>query len=554
MLVALCLFAFASTQGPAMEHEQHRVTTWCGSGMHLNAQVSAVIASVDARLREILASDLEGEMAFLAQGQAWKSLNTSHSQGSGRRHGTRHDHMVALLCGVGVAAVQSSRQRFAAARVHDAKLPPEPAQRGAKRGNSCLDAGSTPPLDGPDSDQEAEALKPIGYRTLAGVPGQYVQISERNAEAHAVALVLGRLYTICSLNNISDQTCQTLMGLLHSCGVKVGQKHHSRSSISAFQGILSRLCVSTIRNRFKQPPRNLLFPSAWRLIFDGITLNNGATVTVVLVAYTSQDGDIMVDFLGCAHGGASSVGWEQARSVYSMLDRVLNVADATATCRGSVGLPLEPLASSRGQAAVRRGMFLACIPCDRAYCGKTGIGADAHLSEMLGCQGILGTHRRVGMADLFHCYDGCAKATWNTTRKSCHASSQGQGQHLRLRLRRRVFRLRLLIRWRSRRLRFPLLDGIVPSTPPPLGARPWQPPLGPGVQALWHPGPSESLRDRHHKNGRVLLQVYQAELRAFRCTLPRRMGLPRFHEGLSEAEAQGEGALHKESWKVAAPW
>ena len=185
--------------------------------------------------------------------------------------------------------------------------------------------------------------------------------------------------------------------------------------------------MSTIRNRFNmQPPKNLLFPSARRLIFDGITLSNGATVTVVLVAYTSQDGDIVVDFLGCAHGGASSVGWEQARSVYSMLDRVLNVADATATCRGSVGLPLEPLASSRGQAAVRRGMFLACIPCDRAYCGKAGTGADAHLSEMLGCQGILGTHRRVGMADLFHCYDGCAKATWNTTRKSCHASSQGQ--------------------------------------------------------------------------------------------------------------------------------
>ena len=130
------------------------------------------------------------------------------------------------------------------------------------------------------------------------------------------------------------------MGLLHSCGVKVGQKHHFCSSISAFQGILSRLCVSTIRNRFKQPPRNLLFPSAWRLIFDGITLNNGATVTVVLVAYTSQDGDIMVDFLGCAHGGASSVGWEQAMSVYSVFDRALNVADAKAPCSGPVGFPL----------------------------------------------------------------------------------------------------------------------------------------------------------------------------------------------------------------------
>ena len=224
----------------------------------------------------------------------------------------------------------------------------------------------------------------------------------------------------------------------------------------------------------------------------------------------------MVDFLGCAYGGASSVGAEQARSVYSVLDRVLNVADATATCRGSVGLPLEPPASSRGQAAVRRGMFLACIPCDRAYCGKTDIGADAHLSEMLGCQGILGTHRRVGMADLFHCYDGCAKATWNTNRKS----SQGQADSLRLRLRRRVFRLRLLIRWRSRRLRFPLLDGIFPWNPPTLWSRPWQPPLGPGVQPLWHRGPSESLCDRHPNNACSLPHAYQDESRRVRRKFP----------------------------------
>ena len=156
-----------------MEH-QDRVTTWCGSGMHLNGQASAIIASVDARLREILASPPDGEMAFLATGKAFASLNTSHTQGNGGRHGTRHDHMVALLCGVGVAAVQSSRHRSASARVHDLKLPPEAAQRGVTRGYPCLDAGSTPPLDGPDSDQEAEASRPIGYRRLAGMPGQHV--------------------------------------------------------------------------------------------------------------------------------------------------------------------------------------------------------------------------------------------------------------------------------------------------------------------------------------------------------------------------------------------
>ena len=57
-------------------------------------------------------------------------------------------------------------------------------------------------------------------------------------------------------------------------------------------------------------------------------------------------------------------------------------------------------------------MFLTCMPADRAYTGRTGIGLDAWLSDKLGVRGLLGEARRVGMADLFHCFDGCVRKVW----------------------------------------------------------------------------------------------------------------------------------------------
>eukprot|EP00969_Alexandrium_andersonii_P044501 1953421-Alexandrium_andersonii.AAC.1 len=66
------------------------------------------------------------------------------------------------------------------------------------------------------------------------------------------------------------------------------------------------MSAASTRESFWAKPRNLLFLSAWRLVFDGVTLLGGATVTVVLVVYTSKPGDIEVSFLGAAQCGASS--------------------------------------------------------------------------------------------------------------------------------------------------------------------------------------------------------------------------------------------------------
>ena len=55
------------------------------------------------------------------------------------------------------------------------------------------------------------------------------------------------------------------------------------------------MCVQAVAKAFIDQPRNLQHPSCWRLIFDGVTLQNGVTVTVVLVCYTSAEGDIEVE-------------------------------------------------------------------------------------------------------------------------------------------------------------------------------------------------------------------------------------------------------------------
>ena len=70
-------------------------------------------------------------------------------------------------------------------------------------------------------------------------------------------------------------------------------------------------------------------------------------------------------------------------------------------------------------------MLLTCMPADRANVGRTGIGLDAWLSDKLGARGLLGSARRVGMSDLFHCFDGCARKVWDG-----HATGRKEARRL----------------------------------------------------------------------------------------------------------------------------
>ena len=159
-----------------------------------------------------------------------------------------------------------------------------------------------------DDDQEMlVAFRAPGEdaQTHHGVTGRYVVAADGNSENHAISLVLGRLYVYALVKNIPDETVAGILSLFRLAGVDIGQKHHHKAAISSFGGIVSRMCIGGVAQSFGKPPQNLNYPSCWRLIYDGVTLSNGATVTVVLICFTSQEGNIEVELLGCLREASS---------------------------------------------------------------------------------------------------------------------------------------------------------------------------------------------------------------------------------------------------------
>ena len=86
----------------------------------------------------------------------------------------------------------------------------------------------------------------------------------RNAENHAIALVLGRLYMYALVKNIPDGTVAGILVLFRLAGVDVGQKHHNRQAISSFAGIAASMCIEGVAKAFADKPKNLQHPSCWR--------------------------------------------------------------------------------------------------------------------------------------------------------------------------------------------------------------------------------------------------------------------------------------------------
>ena len=233
--------------------------------------MAAVIASVDDRLRAMLEGHAESK-AYLQKGAAFKDLPSCDDGGF---RASRHDHLVAHVCNVGVKAVQRSRQRVAAAHVRGQPLPAASEQRGRKHRMMETTASS----QGHDEDVQEQmddeqgisvAFEAAGYETVHGVAGRYVQGSEGNAENHAIALVLGRLYVYALVKNIPEDTVVGILTLFRLAGIDIGQTHHHRTAISSFTGIAASMCIEGVAQSFAHKPRNLQHPSCWRLIYDGV--------------------------------------------------------------------------------------------------------------------------------------------------------------------------------------------------------------------------------------------------------------------------------------------
>ena len=86
------------------------------------------------------------------------------------------------------------------------------------------------------------------------------------------------------------------------------------------------MCLEVLRCRFWERPPCLPFPSAWRVTFDGVTLPNGATITVVLVTFTDVSGNIVTHLVGNLGSGPRSDGVSVAEGVAKLLGAVLDVS------------------------------------------------------------------------------------------------------------------------------------------------------------------------------------------------------------------------------------
>ena len=98
----------------------------------------AVIASVDDRLRAMLEGHAESK-AYLQKGAAFEDLPSSRDC---LPRASRHDHLVAHLCNVGVRAVHASRRRVAVAHECGQLFPAASEQRGAKHSTEETPASS----------------------------------------------------------------------------------------------------------------------------------------------------------------------------------------------------------------------------------------------------------------------------------------------------------------------------------------------------------------------------------------------------------------------------
>ena len=106
---------------------------------------------------------------------------------------------------------------------------------------------------------------------------------------------------------------------------------------------------------------------------------------MVLICFTSAEGDIEVELLGCTRTSAFSDRTHTGTGIMNLLTKTLKISDSNARCDSRTGLRCAHVAASSrdhlmvhegGSRRVHRGMFLTCMVSDRAYTGFTGTRLD----------------------------------------------------------------------------------------------------------------------------------------------------------------------------------
>ena len=178
-------------------------------------------------------------------------------------------------------------------------------------------------------DASAQAITPSFVGT--GSHGEAAVIWAHASPRVRVALRLGRIIFSNLTMNIPDTAYVTRCLQYTLEEADIGHKFHGREVVPALASCGSALCEGAVRKDFEAAVPNLGMPSAFQVIWDGVTLENGATVLPILVNFTNALGYIQTGFLDAPSHGKSHTAVATSAVVSSTLQRHLSPASAVAT-------------------------------------------------------------------------------------------------------------------------------------------------------------------------------------------------------------------------------
>ena len=381
-----------------------------------------LVASVHDELQTMLGASVEEQI--LSRGQGWSSVSSGDAS-----KGSRLEKIVARLCRCGITTVMQARRL-------DGRYE-KPGQRGVKR--AVADSESDDSSNAGTEDEVADLLPDVSQgleqaslqptpkmQEVGGVRGRYLPQALLQPQEHAIAITIGRIIIWGTVNAIPNRTLEGLMAQMSLANAALGEKYHGKWFASMFATLASQMCQKMTCSRFSDPPVNLPFPSCFRLVWDGITLKNGATVIPILVVFTDYAGRIVSELVDAPISQGSS-GPEVAALVNGVLERKLLINNKVAfrSTRGLSSTQVSSQSAAAGESMSSGCDLLTSMLVDRAYSGNTGNKADEYLCQKLGMK------QRVGLADKIHCCTGAAAFVWagkNVKAKSkAAAKSKGTG-------------------------------------------------------------------------------------------------------------------------------